>query len=45
MTDAIVSPHTYLKEYTEAIAALKEQHKQELERLYLEIVSFPVSDS
>lgn len=35
---AIVSPdRTYPKEYTEAIAALKEQHKQELERLSQEL--------
>ncbi|WP_298910536.1 hypothetical protein [uncultured Nostoc sp.] len=35
---AIVSPdRTYPKEYTEAIAALKEQHKLELERLEQEL--------
>ncbi|WP_225912850.1 hypothetical protein [Nostoc flagelliforme] len=36
LNDAIVSEssgRTYPKEYSEAIAALKEQHKQELERL------------
>jgi hypothetical protein len=40
LADAIVSfstERTYPKEYTEAIAALEEQHKQELERLSQEL--------
>lgn len=40
LNDAIVSEsseRTYSKEYSEAIAALKEQHKQELERLQQEL--------
>ncbi|MBN3872445.1 hypothetical protein [Nostoc sp. JL33] len=40
LNDAIVSEssgRTYPKEYAEVIAALKEQHQQELERLYQEL--------